>query len=315
MFDLDTLLIVFYIFVFSVFNFLSTAIIIKYYRPQHQQNNNVQMFNREDVDRLLETQKNEIMMKFSKEKEILSKENAVIQSKLEKNQNNCLKLKRLLSVYENEMKKVLNQPLSETDSAKLKKALNENEQLKKKTIELEETNSKLNNEIQVQVYKSNALRVRADSRLENASEQLSEIKKVANKEILALRLKLKDSQSRLALEKRQYDDMAKSSVEFFSNAPNCNINELSNHSNDSSTSNGSDKSSPICSSSSSSLNNNSWSTSDSPPLSSFDDESDNLKNRNTTLTIPFTRRFNLIYYSSVIPMKLPQLDEINYNIH
>ncbi|EGC34845.1 hypothetical protein DICPUDRAFT_152850 [Dictyostelium purpureum] len=212
MFDLDNLdylFIVFFIFVFSLFNFISTAIIIKYYSPQHQQNNNVKMFNKEDVDHLLENQKNEIMMK--------------------------------------------------------------------KTIELEETNSKLNNEIQVQAYKFNALRVRAESRLDDASEQLSEIKKVAKKEILSLRLKLKDSQSKLALKKKQYDDMAKSSVEFFSNAPICNSYELSNHFNDNSTSNGPDKSSPICPSSSSSLNSNSCSTSDSSPLSLSNNETDNLK--------------------------------------
>ncbi|EGC38687.1 hypothetical protein DICPUDRAFT_148628 [Dictyostelium purpureum] len=68
-----------------------------------------------------------------------------------------------------------------------------------KTFELEEANSKLNIEIQVQVKKFNDLKVRAQSRLEDASEQLSEIKKVANKEIFKLGLKLKDSESKLKL--------------------------------------------------------------------------------------------------------------------
>ncbi|EGC28820.1 hypothetical protein DICPUDRAFT_159687 [Dictyostelium purpureum] len=201
--NLDYLDIVLFIFVFSLFNFVSTAIIIKYYCPQHQQNKNVEMFTKEDVDRLMENQKKEIIMKFSKERAILSKENAVIQSKFEKKQKKSLKLKKMLSAYENEMGEILGQPLSLTESAKLKNALDENEQLKKKTVELEETNSKLNNEIKVQVHKFNAIKLRAESRLEDASEQLSEIKKVANKEILALRLKLKDSESKLALKSKQ----------------------------------------------------------------------------------------------------------------
>ncbi|EGC32670.1 hypothetical protein DICPUDRAFT_155344 [Dictyostelium purpureum] len=190
--NLDYLNIVLFIFVFSLFNFLVTAIIIKYYPPQHQQNKNVEMFTKEDVDRLLENQKNQILMKFSEEKAILSKENAVIQLKLEKKEKKSLKSKRLLSVYESEMKEILGQPLSPTDKEKLKNALNENESLKKKNIELEETNSKLSNEIQVQVHNFNALKLRAESRLEDASEQLSQIKKVAKRKILALKLKLKE---------------------------------------------------------------------------------------------------------------------------
>ncbi|EGC38181.1 hypothetical protein DICPUDRAFT_76231 [Dictyostelium purpureum] len=201
MFSLDNLVIVFFIFLYSIFNSLITTIIINYYYCPQQQNNNSKMFSKEDVDRLLEKQKMEHLMNFSNEKATLSKENEAMKLKLVKKQIKSSKLKVLLSEYENTMKGVLEKPLAESESNKLRNALEENDQLKKKNIQLEETNSKLNTEVQVQVKKFNFLKVRAEERLENASEQLSEIKKVADKQILELGLKLKESESKLSLKK------------------------------------------------------------------------------------------------------------------
>ncbi|EGC38688.1 hypothetical protein DICPUDRAFT_148629 [Dictyostelium purpureum] len=230
MFDLDSLVIVFFIFFYSVFNSLITIIILKYYYCPQQQNNNGRMFTKEDVDHLLENQKNEILKNFSNEKAILSKENEDIQFKLEKKQNKISKLNGLVSDLNNIMKDVLGKPLSVPETTKLKNALEENEKLKKEMFEVEQKNSQLNNEVQVQIKKFNALKGHAQSRLENASEQLSEIKKVAKKEILELSLKLKDSESKLALKNKQYDDMAKSREEFFSKAPIDNNKESSKES-------------------------------------------------------------------------------------
>ncbi|EGC32619.1 hypothetical protein DICPUDRAFT_155373 [Dictyostelium purpureum] len=207
MFSLDNLVIVFFIFVYSVLNSLITTIILKhYYYPQQQQTNNNGMFTKEDVDRLLENHKNEINLKISKEKAILTKENEEIQIKLKKKQIKSSKLKDLLLDYENKKEEVLKQPLAVPDSLKLRKALEENAQLKKKTLELEESNSQLYNQIQVQVKNFNDLRVHAESKLTNASEQLEEIKKVAKKQILELNLKLKDAKSKLALKKKQQQE-------------------------------------------------------------------------------------------------------------
>ncbi|EGC33529.1 hypothetical protein DICPUDRAFT_154430 [Dictyostelium purpureum] len=176
MFSLDNLVIVFFIFVYSVFNSLIYTIILnRYYYPQQQTNNNG-MFTKEDVDRLLENYNKEINLKISKEKAILLKENEEIQNKLKKKQIKSSKLKDLLLDYENKMEEVLKQPLPVPDSLKLRKALEENAQFKKKTLELEEANSQLYNQIQVQVKKCSDLRVHAEAKLANASEQLEEIK-------------------------------------------------------------------------------------------------------------------------------------------
>ncbi|EGC40403.1 hypothetical protein DICPUDRAFT_74135 [Dictyostelium purpureum] len=98
----------------------------------------------------------------------------------------------------------------------------------------------------IQFKRFNDHKVHAEARLSNASEQLSEIKKVAKKEIFEFKLKLKDSESKLALKKEQIYDIAKSCKIPFSKAPIHNSNEsfkesrCYNHSNHYSKSNGSE---------------------------------------------------------------------------